>query len=199
MAEASRHIGEHDWHSRQYVDDWIARDISRDAERAAMLRQMLERAPFSADTAVRVLDVGAGYGMVTAQVLRRFPQARVTLLDYSAPMFEHARERLREQAAQLEFIQADLRDPEWTVRAGGSYDLAVSAIAIHNLRDHALIARCYAAIASVLGAGGVFLDCDLVSFSGGLDGHLKWLREAGFARVECVLERSPLAILAAIR
>jgi hypothetical protein len=40
-----RHIGDHDWHSREYVDDWIARDVQRDGQRRPMLQQMLKRAP----------------------------------------------------------------------------------------------------------------------------------------------------------
>ncbi len=199
MAEAHqhRHIGDHDWHSREYVDDWIARDFSRDAERRPLLERMLALAPFKPDDPIRALDVGAGYGLVTEVTLARFPRAHVTLLDYSEPMFAHARQRLASRAAQIEFILRDLSDPTWTRGLEGAFDLAVSAIAIHNLRDHALIAACYRSIRATLKPGGAFLDCDLVSFSGGLDGPLGWLRDAGFARVECAWQSDPLAILAA--
>jgi len=43
----------------------------------------------------------------------------------------------------------------------------------------------------------MFLDSDLVSFSGGLDAHLEWMSQAGFKRVECMLYREPLAQIAA--
>ncbi|HEY6419458.1 MAG TPA: class I SAM-dependent methyltransferase [Candidatus Binataceae bacterium] len=199
MAEerTHRHIGDHDWHSRQYVDDWIARDFSRDTERRPVLERMLAAAPFAADDEIRVLDVGAGYGLVTEVTLARFPRAQVTLLDYSEPMFAHARERLADRCAQIGFIRRDLSESGWTRGLEGAFDLAVSSIAIHNLRDYALIADCYRGIRATLKPGGAFLDCDLVSFSGGLDSHLRWLREAGFAQVECLWQSDPFAILAA--
>ena len=190
-----RHIGDHDWHSPEYVNDWIGRDVQRDDERRPLLQQMLERAELASDAAV--LDVGAGYGVVSEEVLRRFPHARITLLDFSEPMFEQARRRLARHNAQLTFVMGDLSNAQWTTKVGGPFDLAVSAIAIHNLRDHGLIAACYRTVHSVLKPGAMFLDSDLVSFSGGLDAHLEWMRQAGFKTVECMLYREPLAQIAA--
>jgi hypothetical protein len=43
--------------------------------------------------------------------------------------------------------EADLRDPARTDAVGRPFDLAVSAIAIHNLRRLDLIAQCYRGIA----------------------------------------------------
>ena len=65
--------------NQQFATDRIARDVHRDGERRPMLQQMLKRAPLQTDNDIRVLDVGAGYGVVTEEVLRRFPLARVTL------------------------------------------------------------------------------------------------------------------------
>ena len=192
-----RHIGDHDWHSREYVDDWIARDITRDEQRRPMLARMLTLAGFAHDAALAVLDVGGGYGVVTEAVLKAFPDAAVNLLDYSEPMLTHARQRLAAQASRVRMIKADLTAPDWTAGAGGPFDLAVSAIAIHNLREARLIAAAYAGVMRLLKPRGLFLDCDLVAFSGGLDAHLGWLREAGFARVECAWQADPLAILLA--
>ena len=131
----------HDWHSQSYVEEWIERDLQRDEERRARLRNMLAVATFPADAAISVLDVGGGYGVVTEEVLRAFPQARVTLQDYSQPMIEEARRRLASHAARVGYVQCDLRDPSWTERVGGPFDLAVSAIAIHNLGELAAMAR----------------------------------------------------------
>jgi len=58
-----RHIGDHDWHSSEYVNDWIGRDIQRDDERRPLLQQMLERPGLASDAEIRILDVGAGYGV----------------------------------------------------------------------------------------------------------------------------------------
>src|SRR5580704_12365452 len=73
----------HDWHSETYVDQWIKRDESRDDERRPRIRQMIAMAKLPRDAALSVLDIGAGYGFVTEEVLHAFPNVRVTLQDYS--------------------------------------------------------------------------------------------------------------------
>jgi ubiquinone/menaquinone biosynthesis C-methylase UbiE len=187
----------HDWHSQSYVEEWIEHDLQRDEERRARLRNMLAVATFPANAAISVLDVGGGYGAVTEEVLRAFPQARVTLQDYSQPMIEEARRRLAAQAARVGYVQCDLRDPSWTERVGGPFDLAVSAIAIHNLGELGAMADCYRGIARVLKSGALFLDYDLFERFGGIALHTRLLEEAGFARVDLTWELSPVAMLAA--
>jgi len=91
----------HDWQSADYVSGWIEHDVARDPERRPLLRQMLSSAPFARDAALAVLDVGAGYGVVTEEVLGAFPRARVTLQDYSPAMLDQARRRLAGRADRL--------------------------------------------------------------------------------------------------
>jgi ubiquinone/menaquinone biosynthesis C-methylase UbiE len=193
-------IGEHDWHSDDYVEAWIARDAARDAERREQLAALLAHTKHAGDAALAVLDVGGGFGVVTQEVLRALPRAHVTLQDYSAPMLEKAKERLAAHAGQVDYALADLFDPDWTGRVGGPFDVAISAIAIHNLRDVAAMASVYRGVAQVLKPDGVFLDYDLFfERTGGLAHHMDLLRDAGFARVECLWQRAPLASLAAYR
>ncbi len=192
-------VDHHDWHSPGYVEEWITRDLSRDEERRLRLRQMLAAAPFAAEAEITVLDVGGGYGVVTDEVLRTFPRATVTLQDYSAPMLDQARQRLAAHAARVKYVLADLRDPAWTRAVGGLFDLAVSAIAIHNLRDLGEIADSYRGIAAVLKPGGVFLDYDLFGLIGGTDAQMQTIRDAGFVTVDCLWKQERLAIIRAIR
>lgn len=192
-------VDHHDWHSPGYVAEWIARDLTRDEERRLRLRQMLAAAPFPADAEIAVLDVGGGYGVVSEEVLRAFPRARVTLQDYSPPMLDQARERLAAFSGRVEYALGDLRDPAWTAAVGGPFDLAVSAIAIHNLRDRGEIAACYGAVAGVLKPGGMFLDYDLFGLIGGVEAQTETIRAAGFAAVDCLWQEGRLAVLAARR
>ena len=187
----------HDWHSPGYVDEWIARDEQRDEERRIRLRDMLSYAPHPANAVVAVLDVGGGYGVVTEEVLRAFPRAEVTLQDYSQPMIDRARERLASHGGQIRYAAGDLREPGWVRQVGGPFDLVVSAIAIHNLRDLAAIAACYRAIAGLVKADGVFLDYDLFDLIGGLDQQLRTIEDSGFAKVGCIWQQPPLAIIRA--
>jgi ubiquinone/menaquinone biosynthesis C-methylase UbiE len=185
----------HDWHSIDYVAEWISRDAVRDPERRPLLRQMLSFAPFPRDAELEVLDVGAGYGAVSEEVLQAFPAARVTLQDYSRPMLDRARQRLADRSEQLRYVVCDLTDASWPQRVGGPFDLSVSAIALHNLRDPEKIFACYRAIHSLLKPAGCFLNCD--RFVEGVDPHLAELRKIGFDRAECPWQQPPRAIVIA--
>ena len=187
----------HDWHSNDYVAEWIAHDEARDPVRRRRLRDMLAAAPFARDARLAVIDVGAGYGAVTEELLALFPAAEITLQDYSQPMLAEARRRLAAHANQLRYVVCDLTDPAWPGAVGGPFDLAVSAICLHNLRNDEQIFACYRAIRDLLRPGGWFLDYDL--FFDGVEGHLRALREAGFARVECRWQEKTRAIVAASR
>lgn len=183
----------HDWHSADYVAEWITRDVTRDPERRPLLQRMLSAAPFPREAELEVLDVGAGYGVVSEEVLKAFPAARITLQDYSQPMLDRARQRLAGHSHRLHYVLCDLTDPSWPQQVGGPFDLAVSAIAIHNLHDPEKIYACYRAIYGLLRPGGYFLDCD--RFVEGVEAHLVALREAGFDRVECRWQELPRAII----
>jgi len=187
----------HDWHSPQYVADWIAQNEARDPARRQRLREMLAAAPLPREARLAVLDVGAGYGAVTEELLTLFPAAEVTLQDYSRLMLAEAQRRLASHGQQLRYVECDLADASWPDRVGGPFDLAVSAICLHNLRDDAKIFACYGAIRELLRPGGWFLDSDL--FFDGVDRHIDAMRAAGFARVECRWQEPPRAIVVAAR
>ncbi len=77
----------------------------------------------------RVLDAGCGSGMYCELLLDR--GARVTGVDESARMLEHARTRLA--GREVDLRQADLRDP--LPFADGSFDGVVSALTLHYIPD----------------------------------------------------------------
>ena len=198
--EHAHHVdprGHHDWHSQEYVKDWIERDVTRDGERLPHLQRMVSMAPFAKDAAIDVLDIGGGYGIVSNAVLEAFPNARVTLQDYSPHMLDQSRERLSAYTDRVTYVQSDFSTSGWIQGLEGKFDLAVSAIAIHNLRLQTAIAQVYADTRQVLKPMGAFMNYELVQFSGGVDAHMDWLRQGGFSRVECPWQEGPQAILAA--
>jgi SAM-dependent methyltransferase len=187
----------HNWHSRDYVSDWIARDLDRHNERQPIIERLIAAIPFAPDSELAVLDVGGGSGVLTEAVLKAFPRAQVTLQDFSQPMLDSARERFADRAGQVRYVLSDLREPSWAQSAGGPFEIAVSGIAIHNVHDLAVIAGCYEAVHGLLKDGGCFLDYDHFDRAGGVSLHQHSLRVAGFSSVELIWHEHPTAILKA--
>ena len=104
----------------------------------------------------RVLDLGAGTGLLSAAVLKACPGAEVDLLDGSAAMLEQARARLGADAGAVH-VQ-DMRDP----LPEGPYDAIVSALAIHHL-EHAEQRRLFGEVLARLRPGGAFIDAEQVA------------------------------------
>jgi hypothetical protein len=113
-------------------------------------------------------------------------------------MLERARQRFADRAVQPNYVQCDLRDRAWPEAVGGPFDLAVSAIAIHNVRELSAIAACYEAVHGILKQGGCFLDCDHFDRHGGVPLHLHMLRVAGFRNTEVIWHEHPTAVLKAL-
>lgn len=177
----------------------------------------------------RVLDLGAGTGMLAARVAARYPDARFVLTDGAPAMLEQAREALGDRA---EYVVADLAGP----LPDGGFDAVVSALAIHHLGDEdkrALFAR----VAAALPPGGVFVNAEQVAGPtpcfdrhyrewheasaraagsddaewaasmermahdqcADVESQLMWLREAGFDAADCLFKDRRFAVLVARR
>jgi tRNA (cmo5U34)-methyltransferase len=113
-------------------------------------------------------------------------------------MFEHARQRLSFAADRVSYAKADLFDPGWTRALDGQFDAAVSAIAIHNLRDPKRIRGVYNEIFPLVKPGGCFLNYDRIpAATGVLDAayrHASLLAEQQRIKAQTGQERSPAEI-----
>jgi tRNA (cmo5U34)-methyltransferase len=104
----------------------------------------------------RVLDLGAGTGLLSAEIAAAMPGAQLELLDASEPMLDQARERLGAAVAAVHLLDMAGPLPE------GPFDAVVSALAIHHL-EHAEQRRLFTAVHERLRPGGVFVNAEQVS------------------------------------
>src|SRR5438309_6021012 len=81
----------HDWASETYVDEWVRRQQAEDPIRAERFQLMCDLFPFASDASATILDVGAGYGAVSAFILGALPRATCIAQDGSVPMLHRAR------------------------------------------------------------------------------------------------------------
>ncbi|MEU4115133.1 methyltransferase domain-containing protein [Kitasatospora sp. NPDC028055] len=116
-------------------------------ERTRPLRELLARVPaLPNEPAPTVLDIGCGPGNSTAVLRERWPKARLTGLDNSAPMLAAAR---TDGEPTADYLLADARDYD---PAPAAPDLIASNATLQWVDGHlAVLARWAAA----LGPGGV--------------------------------------------
>ena len=216
------------WADDHFVADWIEKQGDRAAERAhqfGIVRSFVPRQPAEP---FRYLNVGAGDGRLDEVLLQRFTAARATLLDGSPLMVKRAEERLRRFGERVTVVRGELATPAWRDAVPGPFDLVVSTIALHNLADPVRIRKVYAEVFEVVSDGGFFMNFDYVraaspgarqivlwasgdpeggylsrstggQTSGTLDEQLGWLREAGFAAVDCFWKEFQAALFGGFR
>ncbi len=113
----------------------------------------------------RALDLGCGTGSLTERLLDRYPEARVVALDFDPITLRLGRTALGDRAGRVTWVEADLRDPRWSVSVpAGRFDAAVSTTALHWLTEPEL-RRVYHRLGDLLRPRGVFLNGDSFGFA----------------------------------
>jgi tRNA (cmo5U34)-methyltransferase len=161
----------HHWREPDRVHEYVARMDRRAAERQEQLTLLAHLIPYPAETPLQVLDLGAGYGVVAATVLRAFPNAQATLFDLSDEMMRIGAERMAEFAGRYRYVHGDFGDGTLPAELNGPYHAVVSARAIHHLPPEAK-ATLYRTIAGRLRPDGCFLNLDLVAAPDEIAGDL---------------------------
>ena len=177
----------------------------------------------------RILDLGAGTGLLARRVRAARPDAELVLLDAAPAMLDEALAALGDRAT---YHVGDLADP----LPAGPWDAVVSALAVHHLDDpgkRALFGRVHDALAP----GGVFVNAEQVAGPtarldaayrvwhreralalgasaqdwreaeermafdrcASVEAQLRWLRDAGFPDADCLFKDRCFAVLVALR
>ncbi|HIJ91744.1 MAG: methyltransferase domain-containing protein [Desulfobulbaceae bacterium] len=116
----------------------------------------LELIPHQRQENFRVLDLGAGTGLLSYLVAKKFTKARITMVDISQEMLGKARERFAGMEDRLKFVVGDYADG-----LAGEFDVVVSALSIHHLTDTQKI-KLFESIFNALPEGGTFINADQV-------------------------------------
>ena len=200
------------WSSAEHALEYLRRadSIPHRTEGEAAL---LEFAPLEA---ARVLDLGSGDGRLLALVKADRPRAKFVALDFSPPMLEALHRRF-DADSTVTIVAHDFSNP---LPALGRFDAVISSFAIHHVphqRKHTL----YREVFDLLQPGGIFCNLEHVAspteelhaqFLSRLavkrdqedpsnklldvETQLAWLRQSGFADVDCHWKWRELALLA---
>jgi SAM-dependent methyltransferase len=183
----------HDWSSEAYVKEWAERQDASKPHRDAAFDVLAKTLPFAKSAKIKILDIGSGYGALAGYLLRHFKNSQVVCHDGSAEMLALGREHLSALDGRCAFVQSDLSKKGWSKKIAGPFDAAVSSIAIHNVRDHQTISSIYAGTFKLLKPGGCFLNLDRMRPS--VEEQLRWLRDAGFIKVDSFWDGGKRAIV----
>ncbi|MGL5351920.1 MAG: class I SAM-dependent methyltransferase [Clostridium sp.] len=107
-------------------------------------------------TSPKVLDIGSGTGLFSEILLKKYPNAKVTLIDLSDKMLDVAKKRF-DNNPSFEFIVDDYTKHEFI----NKFDIIISALSIHHLSHidkENLYKKCY----NILEDNGVFINADQV-------------------------------------
>lgn len=185
-------------------------DIPHRAEGYGALLENLATPP------TRVLDLGTGDGYLLHLVCAAHPGATGIACDFSAEMLGRARERF-DGDDRVRVVEHDLDEPlpvSW-----GTFDAIVSSFAIHHLVDERKRAL-YGEVLDRLAPGGVFCNLEHVASATpelhveflaaigktpaeddpsnklvSVEKQLGWLRDLGFAQVDCLWKWRELGLL----
>ena len=118
------------------------------------------------DTPSRVLDLGAGTGLLTYYWYKECPSAEYVLVDIADEMLEISRKRF----AGIDRIQHKILDYSKDLPEG-NFDAIISALSIHHLEDMQK-EELFRNIYNKLPLGGVFVNYD--QFCAGTANMNKW-------------------------
>jgi tRNA (cmo5U34)-methyltransferase len=167
----------------------------------------------------RLLDLGTGDGFTLSLVRSAYPDAEGVGVDFSTEMLALARERFAGDPG-VEIVEHDLDRPLPDL---GRFDLVISSFAIHHCVDERKRAL-YGEVFRALEPGGRFLNLEHVDSATpqlhvdflaaigkspaeddpsnklvAVHTQLAWLREIGFAQVDCHWKWRELALLAGVK
>lgn len=179
-------------------------------------RVLLDHVPLSVG---RVCDIGTGDGRLLALLKCDRPQMLGVALDFSPTMLAAVRSRFADDA-RVTVVEHNLDHP---LPELGMFDAIVSSFAIHHLADERKRSL-YEEIFDCLAPGGVFCNLEHVSSSTqrlheqfllslGIDPkdddpsnqlvdvetQLGWLRDIGFADVDCYWKWLEMALLIGVK
>ncbi|AJE39028.1 class I SAM-dependent methyltransferase [Streptomyces nodosus] len=145
---------------RVLLERWDAQQSAYVAHRELRFQSMLDVLRLALPESFHVLDLACGPGSLADRVLRAFPGARVTAVDYDPVLLRIAGEVLAEHGDRATVVDTDLVRADWAEPlAGERFDAVVSSTALHWLSPTQLL-RAYTALADLLPPGAVFLNAD---------------------------------------
>lgn len=195
-----------DFHDAEAAEAWIAATIAKRPQRPAFFAAFAQALRALDRDHMRVLELGAGPGMLAEHLLAQVSIESYVLLDFSEAMHDLARARLADELEHCVFETRDFRDANWPDGLG-RFDAIVTMQAAHEVRHKRHLPKLLIQARGLLRPGGVFLYCDHYSEAGTEKNPLLYfskseqphaLRKAGFEPVTLLKDDGGMALYRAV-
>lgn len=185
----------HEFHDEEFADGWAERFVPT-PERLGLFSVILAELEAEIPTNGCVAELGIGPGYLAAHLLSIMPDIQYYGIDFSVPMLDIARQRLRPHTARVTYIQADLVKDRWWMGVPMPVNAIVSTWALHDLGSRENVEAVYKNCAQVLQGGGILLNGDFIKpdkakheYEPGrfeIAKHIEMLLRAGFKNAACL-------------
>ena len=187
----------HQFHEVGFSKDW-AEKFTPTLERVELFETILRRISELIAPSFHILELGIGPGYLAEFLLSKLPEASYEGLDFSEPMLQIAKKRLKKYHQKVHYTQADLTSNVWNRKLKQQPNIIVSTWALHDLLQESNIFSVYQMVNRILPANGLFLNGDFikpekstVEYEGGRlkpSIHFDMLKRAGFRKTVCIGE-----------
>lgn len=186
----------HEFHEEEFVAGWAERFVPT-PERLELFNVILTELQSRVPPNSCVVELGIGPGYLADHLLRMMPEIQYYGVDFSSPMLDIARQRLRRHSARVAYIWADLLKDNWWTEIPGPVNAIVSTWALHDLGSPENVEIVYKSCAQVLQDGGQLLNGDFIKPDSAIyeyepgrfeiAKHIAMLRRVGFKSAECLV------------
>jgi tRNA (cmo5U34)-methyltransferase len=122
-----------------------------------MIDALVSAIPFKNTDSINIIDLGCGTGYVSMNIKERFPNSKLTCLDFAENMIAQAKIRMNKYR-NVNFILEDIRKFEFDKK----YDAVVSSLALHHLETKKDKIKFYKKIFNALEPRGIFYNADII-------------------------------------
>jgi tRNA (cmo5U34)-methyltransferase len=144
-------------HFSETVDDYDTvadKVVMKDDE---LHNYLVNSISFDSNKELNILDLGCGTGHGMLLMLEKFPNSKITGIDFSNKMILASKEKLKDFSDRIKLLEKDFNEIEFNEK----YDAIVSAIAIHN-SSHEQKIRLFKKIFDSLNENGIFINADFI-------------------------------------
>ena len=146
------------WQSKEAVEHYRRIAEVLIPGRKEILSLIASLAAVTTDNHPKILDLGCGYGEVTAQILANNPDAEIYMVDYSDEMINMAKDRFISNS-NVKIIKHNLNLGVPPSAKSVQFNSVVSCFALHHV-EFENRTNLYSSIEGVLKPGGLFVNGD---------------------------------------